>query len=198
MVSTCHLIFKSANPLVNPLVTVPRAPIIIGTTVTLMFHSFSNFLARSKYLSFFSLSYNFILWSAGTPMSTIWHVFFFFCWLLQGLVVWPRLNDPFVSQNPRGVCASHSPEQMLGCAYTICWYCQNSISCTISWGWCLVLGSFCTNLMHSLIMWNVSFTLFLLFIDNLFWDEVKVQNYMNDYKISRHFEVLAPKSWNKS
>ena len=26
-----------------------------------------------------------------------------FCWLLQGLVVWLRLGDPFVSQNPREV-----------------------------------------------------------------------------------------------
>ena len=35
---------------------------------------------------------------------------FFSCWLLQGLVVWPRLGDLFVSQNPRGICVSHSPE----------------------------------------------------------------------------------------
>ena len=31
-----------------------------------MFHSFFNSLARSRYLSFFSLSFKFILWSAGT------------------------------------------------------------------------------------------------------------------------------------
>ena len=44
--------------------TVPRAPIIIGINVTFMFHSFFNSLARSRYLSFFSLSFNFTLWSA--------------------------------------------------------------------------------------------------------------------------------------
>ena len=41
MVSICPLIFKSPSPCTNPLVTVPNAPIIIGFTVTFMFHSFS-------------------------------------------------------------------------------------------------------------------------------------------------------------
>ena len=50
---------------------VPKAPITIGTIVTFMFHSFFNSLARSRYLSFFSHSFNFILWSAGTAKSTI-------------------------------------------------------------------------------------------------------------------------------
>ena len=31
--------------------------------------------------------------------------FFFFCWLSLGLVVWPRLGCPFVSQNPGEVYA---------------------------------------------------------------------------------------------
>ena len=30
--------------------------------------------------------------------------FFFFCWLGLSLVIWPRFDDPFVSQNPREVC----------------------------------------------------------------------------------------------
>ena len=45
---------------------------------------------------------------------------FFSCWLLQGLVVWSRLIDPFVRQNLRGVSASNFPGQDLDCAYTIC------------------------------------------------------------------------------
>ena len=56
---------KSSRPFNNPLVTVPKAPITIGTIVTFMFHNFFNSLARSRYLSFFSLSFSFILWSAG-------------------------------------------------------------------------------------------------------------------------------------
>ena len=76
MVSTRPVIFKSSSPCTNPLVTVPRAPITIGSTVTFMFHNFFTFLARSRYLSFFSHSFKFTLWSAGTAKSTIWHVLF--------------------------------------------------------------------------------------------------------------------------
>ena len=71
---------KSSRPFSNPLLTVPKAPITIGTIVTLMFHSFFNSQARSRYLSFFSNSFSFILWSAGTAKSTIFanSLFFFF------------------------------------------------------------------------------------------------------------------------
>ena len=66
MVSAHPLISKSFIPFNNPLVTVPKAPITIDINVTFKFHSFFNSLARSRYLSFFSLSFSFILWSAGT------------------------------------------------------------------------------------------------------------------------------------
>ena len=71
VVSTRPPTSKSSSPIINPLVTVPRAPITIGTIVTFMFKSFFNSLARSKYLSFFSHSFSFILWSVGTAKSTI-------------------------------------------------------------------------------------------------------------------------------
>ena len=71
MVSTRPPTSKSSRPFNNPLVTVPKAPIIIDIIVTGMFHSFFNFLARSRYLSLFSHSFSFILWSAGTTKSTI-------------------------------------------------------------------------------------------------------------------------------
>ena len=63
--------YKSSRPFINPLVIVPKAPITIGTIVTFIFRSFFNSLARSRYLSFFSHSFSFILWSAGTAKSTI-------------------------------------------------------------------------------------------------------------------------------
>ena len=97
IVSTRPPTSKSSRPFNNPLVIVLNAPITIGTIVTFMFHSFFSSLARSRYLSFFSLSFRFILWSAGTAKSTILQILFFFCWLLWGLVFWPRLGDPFVS-----------------------------------------------------------------------------------------------------
>ena len=54
IVSTCPPTSKSSKPFNNPLVTVPNAPITIGTIVTFMFHSFFNSLARSRYLSSFA------------------------------------------------------------------------------------------------------------------------------------------------
>ena len=85
MVSTRPPTSKSSSPFSYPLVTVPKAPITIGIIVTNMFHSFFNSLARSRYLSFYSHSFSFILWSAETAKSTILQVlflfsfFFFFC-----------------------------------------------------------------------------------------------------------------------
>ena len=77
MVSTRPPTSKSSSPFSNPLVTVPNAPITIGIIVTCMFLSFFNSLARSMYLSFFSHSFSFILWSAGTAKSTLLQVLFF-------------------------------------------------------------------------------------------------------------------------
>ena len=78
MVSTCPPTSKSSSPFNNPLVTVPNAPITIGVIITSMSHSFFNYLARSRYLSFFSHSFSFILWSVGTVKATILQVLFFF------------------------------------------------------------------------------------------------------------------------
>ena len=77
MVSTRPPTSKSSSPFSNPLVTVPNAPITTGIIVTSMFHIFFNSLARSRYLSLFSHSFSFILWSAGTAKSTILQGLFF-------------------------------------------------------------------------------------------------------------------------
>ena len=119
--------FLSASPCISPLVTAPRALIILVIAVTSIIHFFFNYLARSWYLSLFLLSFNFTLLSARKAKCTFWQVVFF-CWLLLELVVWLRIGDPLVSQNPRGVCVFHSPEQMPGCAYTICSDVQIQIS----------------------------------------------------------------------
>ena len=78
MVSTRPLTAKSSKLFNNPFITVPKAPIPIGIIVFFMFHSFFNSLAKSRYLSLFSHSFSFILWSAGIVKSTILQVFFFF------------------------------------------------------------------------------------------------------------------------
>ena len=42
--------------------------------------------------------------------------FFFFFFFVDslGLIIWPRLDDPFVSQNPKECCASHFLGRILG------------------------------------------------------------------------------------
>ena len=124
MVSTRPPTSMSSSSFSNPLVSVPNAPITIGIIVTCMFHGFSNSLARSRNLCFFSFSFSFIMWAAGTAKSTILQVLFLFLLLLLSVVFSARLGNPSVSQNPIGVYLCHFLGQVLGCAYTICLYGQ--------------------------------------------------------------------------
>ena len=111
--STRPLISKTSSFCTNP---VPSAPITIGIIVTFMFHSFPIPLqGQGTYLSFHFL----LLSLCRQPGQQSRQFSKFFCWLSLGLVVWPRFGDPFVSQSPRGVCASHSPGQILGCAFVV-------------------------------------------------------------------------------
>ena len=96
IVSTRPPTSKSTRPFNNPLVIVPNAPITIGTNVTFMFHSLFNSLARSRYLSFFSLSFRFILWSVGTAKSTILQILLFILLIIMRSVLLTRISDPFV------------------------------------------------------------------------------------------------------
>ena len=118
IVSTHPPTSKSFRPFNNPLVIVPKAPITISTIVTFMFHSFFNSLARSRYLSFFSHSFSFILWSAGIAKSTILQILFlFFCRLQWGLVFLTRLGDLWMSKSHRILCVSFS---RIGAGLCIC------------------------------------------------------------------------------
>ena len=92
MVSTRPPTSKSSSPFNNSFVIVPKAPITIGIIVTFMFHIFFNFRARSRYLSFFSHSFSFILWSAGTAKSTILQILFFF-FFVNYYKVWSSSRD---------------------------------------------------------------------------------------------------------
>ena len=84
MVFTCFSYFQ-VHPLSVPILwwPVPSAPITIGITVTFMFDSFFSSLARSRYLSLFSLSFSFTLWSAGMAKSTIRQVLVFFIFFVS-------------------------------------------------------------------------------------------------------------------
>ena len=108
MVSTRPPTSKSSSPFSNPLVTVPNAPITIGVIVICMFHSFFSSLARSKYLSFFSHSFCFILWSAGIAKSTILQVLFFLLIIIKsGLLAGIRWSVCILKSH-RSLCESFS------------------------------------------------------------------------------------------
>ena len=86
MISTHLPISKSSSPFNNPLVTVPKAQIMISTIAIFIFHSFFNSLARSRYLSFFTLSFSFILWSTRTAKSTVFQILFLLIIIKSGLL----------------------------------------------------------------------------------------------------------------
>ena len=160
MVSTRPPTSKSSRPFNNPLVTVPKAPITIGIIVTFMFHSFFNFLARSRYLSLFSHSFSFILWSASTAKSTNLQIFFSFFLLIiikSGLLAEIRWSIG-ISKSHRSLCVSFLRTGAGLCIYhLLAWSNVNFLHIsqwitlpTLSY---LALYPFCANLLHSLIMW---------------------------------------------
>ena len=117
MVSTHPPTSKTSSPFNNPLVTVPKAPITIGIIFTFMFHSLFNSLARSKYLSFFLLSFSFILWSVRTAKSTILQVLFFLLIIMRsGLVARIRWSI-CISKSHRSLCVSFSRTAAGLCIY---------------------------------------------------------------------------------
>ena len=125
-----------------------------------MLHSFFNSLARTRYLSFFSHSFSFILWSAGTAKSTMLQVVFFFLLLIIikcGLLVEIRWSV-CMPKSHRSLCVSFSRTGAGLCIYhLVVWsnfnFLHISLWITLPTQSCLVLYSFYTNLLHSLIMW---------------------------------------------
>ena len=170
IVSVRPPISKSSRPFNNPLVIMPNAPITIGTIVTFMFHSFFNSLARSLYLSFSSLSFRFILWSAGTAKSTIWQILFFFFvdYFLAG-IRWSLC----MLKSHRSLCESFSRTGTGLCIYHLfLWSNWNFLHIsqwiTLPTQSCLALYSFCANLLHLLIMWLIVSSLSLHSLHLLF------------------------------
>ena len=159
MVSTRPPSSKSSRPLNNPLVTVPKAPITIGIILTFMFHSFFNSLARSRYLSFFSHSFSFILWSAGTAKSTILQVLFFLLLLIIircGLLAEIRWSV-CMSRSHRSLYVLFSRTRAELCIYHLFVWSNLNFQHISQWitlptQSCLVLYSFCAHLLQSLIM----------------------------------------------
>ena len=163
IVSTRPPTSKTSRPFNNPSVNVPNEAITIGTIVTFMFHSFFNSLARSRYLSFFSLSFRFILWSARTARSTILQILFFLfiiiILLLSGLLVEISWSVCMLKSH-RSLCKSFYRTGAELCIYHLfVWSNWNFLHIfqwiTLPTQSYLALYSFCANLLHSLIMWLI-------------------------------------------
>ena len=123
-----------------------------------MFHSFFQLLCKVKVFFFLFTIFSIILYGQPSQQSPLFSKFSFFLWLLSGLVVWLRLGDLFICQNPRELCECHSPGQMLGCIYHF--FGRSNLNFLLNSQWItfpthsyLVLYSFNANLLHSLIMW---------------------------------------------
>ena len=71
-------ISNSSNSFSKHLRTIPSTPTTVDILITFIFHSFFSSLVRSKYLSLFSFSLIFPLWSPRTVKFTIPKVLFFF------------------------------------------------------------------------------------------------------------------------
>ena len=139
----CHLdslhSSKSSSPFTTPLVTATSAPIVIGITVTFMFHRFFSSLARSRYWSRVSLSFNFPLWSTRRARSTIVRFSLFLLLLLLFLTITRsgRLaKDRWsvcISKSHRILCVSFFKTDYYYYYYYCCYYSLQVFHISLSW-----------------------------------------------------------------
>ena len=154
MVYNRPLIFEFSSLFINPLVTVPRALIAIGITVTFMFHSVFNSLERLRYLSFFLFTFNITLWSARTVKFTIQQVLFFLLIITwSGCLVEIRWSL-CISKFQRSLCISFSRTDSGLCMHHFNSL-HNSQWIILPTQSCLLIYTFCASLLHSLIMWLI-------------------------------------------
>ena len=128
MVFTRPLISKFSSPFNNLLVAVSSAPIKIGITITFMSHNLFYFLARFWYLSLFSPSVSFTLWSVGTVKFTIRQVLFSdrLAEIRWSVCISKYLRSWYVSFSGMayrlGIYNTAYTIRLIGWAYTICSY----------------------------------------------------------------------------
>ena len=145
---------KFSSPFNNPFVTVPRAPITIGTIVTFMFHSFFQFSRKIEVLILLFTFFQFYsVVTRDSKVHNFVNLFFFFFFFDY----YKRLGDPFVCQSPIGVYVSFSMTGAGVCIYHLFVWSNFDLLHISQWitlptQSCLVIYSFCPNLLHSLIM----------------------------------------------
>ena len=160
MVSTRPPTSKSSNPFSNPLVTVPNAPITIGIIVTFMFHSFFQFSGKVEVLILLFTFFQFYsVVSRDCKVNNFANSLFLLLLVIirSGILAEIRWSV-CMSKSHRSLCVSFSRTGAGFCIYHLfVWSNLNFLHIsqwiTLPNQLCLVLHSFCTNLLHSLIMW---------------------------------------------
>ena len=146
---------NSSSPFSNPLVTVPKAPITIGIIVTFMFHSFFQFSSKVEVLI---LLFAFFQWSDGTAKSTIFQIRFFLLIIIRSGLLAEIRWSVYISKSHGNLWVLFSKTGTWLCIYHLfVWSNLNFIHISqwisLPTQSCVVLYSFCANLLHSLIMW---------------------------------------------
>ena len=160
MVSTRLPTSKSSSPIDNLLVTVPKAPIMIGKIVTFMFHNFFNSLARSRYLFFFSLFFQFHSVVNRDIKVNNFGSSLFLLIIIRSVPLAKISSSECMSNSNRSLCVSFSRTDAGLCIYHLfVWsnlnFLQMSQWIILPIQHCLILYSFYANLMHSPIMWLI-------------------------------------------
>ena len=147
--------------------TVPKAPIAIGIIVTFCSIYLFNSLARSRYVCFFSRSFNFILLLAGAAKSTILQILFFLLIIIRsGLLAEIRWSVR-MSKSHRSLYVSFSWRDAGFCVYhLLVWWNWNFLHIsqwiTLPTQSCLVLYSY-ANLLHLFYYYYICFIIITIY-----------------------------------
>ena len=128
---------KSSSPCSNPFVTVPNIPITIGIIVTFMYHRFFQFPSKFTVLILLFTFFQFYsVISQDSKVNNFASSLFLLIIIRSGLLaeIWWSVC---MSKYHRSLCVLFS------------------LWITLPTQLCLVLHSFCANLLHSLIMWLI-------------------------------------------
>ena len=160
IVSTCPLTSKSFRPFNNPLVTVPNAPITIGTIVTFMFQSFFQFSSKVEVLILlFTFLQIYSVVRRDSKVNNFVDSLPFLIIMRSDLLAGIR-GSVCMLKSHRSLCESLSRIGAGFCIYHLfVWSNWNFLHIsqwiTLPTQSCLALYSLCANLLHSLIMWLI-------------------------------------------
>ena len=157
MVFTRSPTSKSSSLFSNPLVIVPNAPITIGIIVTFMFHSFFQFPNKVEVLILFFIFFQFYSVVRRDNQVDNFASSLFLLIIRSGLLAEIRWSV-CMSKSHKSLCVSFSRTGAGLCIYhLLVWSNLNFLHIsqwiTLATQSCLVLYSFCANLLHLLIMW---------------------------------------------